>query len=99
MLCYYENDAYNETSVNEAKRNGTFMGFGMTSRRRDTQLYDLVQTEFKSKDCNGRVRKIFVVDFVSSVVNGNTYVVKYDGEGKEERIDEDEMLSLYEARE
>ena len=74
------------------------MGFGMTSRRRDTQLYDLVQTEFKSKDRNGRVRKIFVVDFVSSAVNGNIYVVKYDGEEKEERIGEYEMLNLYEAR-
>ena len=85
MLCCYEKDAYNETSVNEAKRNGTFMGFGMTSRRRDTQLYDLVQTEFKSKDRNGRERGISVVDFVSSAVNGNIYVGKYDGEEKEER--------------
>ena len=74
------------------------MGFGMTGRRRETQLYDLVQTEFKSKDRNGRERGIFVVDFVSSAVNGNIYVVKYDGEEKEERIGGYEMLNLYEAR-
>ena len=32
------------------------------------------------------------------MVNGNTYVVKYDGSEKEERVDEDEMLNLYDAR-
>ena len=45
------------------------MGPGMTERRRETELYDLFQTEFKSKYRNGRVRRIFVVDFVSSEVN------------------------------
>ena len=32
------------------------------------------------------------------MVNGNTYVVKYDGKEEEERVDEDEMLNLYDAR-
>ena len=29
---------------------------------------------------------------------GNMYVVKYDGSKKEEKVDEDEMLNLYDAR-
>ena len=86
-------------SVEECKARGTFVGPGnVPQQRRETQLYDLVQTEFKSKDGNGRIRKIFVVDFISSAVNGNMYVVKYDGSKKEERVDEDEMLNLYDAR-
>ena len=87
-------------SVEECKARGTFASSDNVpqQQRRETQLYDLVQTEFKSKDRNGRVRKIFVVDFISSAVNGNMYVVKYDGSKKEEKVDEDEMLNLYDAR-
>ena len=81
------------SSIEECKARGTFVGPGnVPQQRRETQLYDLVQTEFKSKDCNGRIRKIFVVDFISSMVYGNMYVVKYDGSKKEEKVDEDEML-------
>ena len=86
-------------SVEECKARGTFASSdNVPQQRRETQLYDLVQTEFKSKDGNGRIRKIFVVDFISSMVNGNTYVVKYDGKEEDERVDEDEMLNLYDAR-
>ena len=86
-------------SVEECKARGTFAGpDNVPQQRRETQLYDLVQTEFKSKDRNGRIRKIFVVDFISSMVYGNMYVVKYDGSEKEEKVDEDEMLNLYDAR-
>ncbi|PAV17463.1 hypothetical protein PNOK_0752700 [Pyrrhoderma noxium] len=85
--------------VEECKARGTFAGpDNVPQQRRETQLYDLVQTEFKSKDRNGRIRKIFVVDFISSMVYGNMYVVKYDGSKKEEKVDEDEMLNLYDAR-
>ena len=59
---------------------------------------EVASTEVKSKDGNGRIRKIFVVDFISSMVYGNMYVVKYDGSKKEEKVDEDEMLNLYDAR-
>ena len=87
------------SSIEECKARGTYAGPGnIPQQRRETQLYDLIQTEFKSKDGNGRIRKFFVVDFISSMVNGNTYVVKYDGKEEEERVDEDEMLNLYDAR-
>ena len=86
-------------SVEECKARGTFAGpDNVPQQRRETQLYDLIQTEFKSKDSNGQIRKIFVVDFISSMVYGNMYVIKYDGSEKEERVDEDEMLNLYDAR-
>ena len=99
-LLFY-NDLLNlfRYSVEECKARGTYAGpDNVPQQRRETQLYDLVQTEFKSKDGNGRIRKIFVVDFISSMVYGNMYVVKYAGSKKEEKVDEDEMLNLYDAR-